>query len=504
MQEKRLLLQEIASATQVPHSGNLDDVGITAFLRDSYPLRVIADCLEPRKSIVLGERGAGKSHLFRWLTAPEAYRSLLDSIRVRSFGYHLLSNVKGAKSEHITEMVPRSFLPGFCATHRGANFPDAAALDELCHHYPHEDDLVVFWLGLLAKVILGASEDREQHYVPATIVQELGNWLPGELHSIDRWFPAATEHKDSIYRILKDFDDHLTESETPLGVAYDDLDRLGLSNFTRSRIVGSLLGMWAGMGRSWKSMRPKIFLRPDVYKRRVLSHSYVSGFPTFCEIYWDARSLLSMCFKRLANRSGETTRDWLRAGGVNPIEEPDLGWDFEPSLSDADVKRLVFGIVGQHVSARPQKADSYDWLWIHLRDANGRVNPLVVLELFHHAALMELDEPRASDDSLIHHTHLRSALSKASLARIAELESDFLWLPRLRDHLREKTVPMPETVFLRIIEETNWENDTEDRPSPAPLPFLEYLNEIGIIHRSENGYVHFPDIYLYGLGMQRR
>jgi hypothetical protein len=443
-----------------------------------YPVPEHLPASQPAVTLVLGYRGSGKSTLFR-----AVFKDEKDGYVVRP--------------AHLTSANAR-WIPAHPV---GSGFPDARGLQAFMRSRPEDSQHAAdFWLAYLVRAIA-------EHVLPAhrqamdSIVAAPGA-DPVQVH--DAFLRAGQEPLIALDAL----DRHLRESNAWLVVGYDELDRLGgFDAETMSWAIRGLLGFWAIQYRRWERLRPKIFMRPDLYLRHAeLVGPDVTRLATNrIELGWSDRSLLAMLLKRITTADDRFLEYFQRHLRLQNRDE--LGW--EPVLFDAEDARLAIErLIGTYMGANVKKGLSFHWILDHVRDGRGHAVPGALVELFEKAAAIERDTPRQSSPHLLHPTALRLALEDVSRSQIAQaIAKDWPWLHGVKERLSGQGVPFERRALEDLLGK-DWDQDWGSQPGlRPPVPdarvLVDYLVELGILRQRPSGAIDAPSLFLYGLGLRR-
>ncbi|MFM6071233.1 MAG: hypothetical protein ACKPB9_06550, partial [Dolichospermum sp.] len=95
--------------------------------------------------------------------------------------------------------------------------------------------------------------------------------LINKLPLLSAWFPLVCQNIDKINSALDLLDQKLIELDQWLFITYDELDRLGSSYHQLATPIRELLAFWLDRWRRLERIRPKIFLRTDLFREDFLS-----------------------------------------------------------------------------------------------------------------------------------------------------------------------------------------------------------------------------------------
>jgi len=159
-------------------------------------------------------------------------------------------------------------------------------------------------------------------------------------------------------------------------VGYDELDVIGGYDWRAMvQSIRGLISFWANNARRWKRIRPKIFLRTDLFRRHAQSFGadLIKLAANRAEITWSDRNLYGMLVKRLANAS-QDLRHYCEDARVKFKEDDDLA--LIPVIGESsDARPLIERIAGQYMGANFKKGRTFAWLLTHIRDGNGHAMP---------------------------------------------------------------------------------------------------------------------------------
>lgn len=463
------------------------------FLKNFLPVADYRRALEPDTLLILGGRGVGKTELFRLLAIPSGRESLVESLGIRS----------------LPSLKKTTWIAAFGRVRqRERRFPTPESVESRMQNATNID-WRTFWIGLILGVILQQNQPALRSPLCEEIPNSLLNALENKLSLISDWLPIAKENFERLNYALDKLDEKLVETDSWLFVTYDELDRLVPSYTELAAPIRELLAFWLDRWRRWERIRPKIFLRTDLFREEFL------GFPDASKLQahqirleWKHAWLYQLLVKRLANSGVEMAEYLQMIPGLISESKTRLGL-----VATSDEKlfgELIEKIIGKYMGSSPKKGYTYRWIPNHLQDAGGRIAPRSFLKLFSLAAdrrlgeLFEQSLPRTS--ALLHPSNLQGALMDTSEDRIRELaQEEYPWLEALKTSLKDLEVPMPRERFIEAIQSTRWSEKPEKQPPAFKADeILKYLLQLGIIENRSDGRINMPEIYLYGFKVKRR
>lgn len=443
--------------------------------------------LEPDVIVVVGDRGSGKSELFRAATNPDLISALARL-------------VPGARLGAVTP-DRATWYPAYPLERQG---PDARGWASLAGAAAGDrGEVQALWFAYLVRT-LGKELSPEWKERLAPLLEAPGGDGERCRSSFEAAHPAPLLALDAL-------DERLERENRYVFVAYDELDTLVVADWSALRtLVRELVSFWAGHSRRWRRIRAKLFVRSDLYRRvDMVGADFIKLAANRAELIWSDKNLYAMLAKRIINRS-EALAAYCRPK-LEAIEDPVLGCI--PVFKSAnDARPLVERMVGTYMGANARKGLSFHWLLDHIRDGNGRATPRALVRLVELAAGEELRAPQATGMQLLHPVSLRRALDEVSRQHVQGLTDLFPW-QGLKARLEcAPTVPWERrevTELLRSSWEEEWGEGGIRPPAPTPQELVDYLIEIGIFRLRRGGTVDkeridVPDLFLAGLGLKRK
>jgi hypothetical protein len=483
-QDRELLLDELIDLCKQGQAEN-EPEDEQAFLRHFLPIRVHYRILEPDVQLIIGDKGAGKTQVFRALSYAR--------------GREALTRLAALHGRNAVDLKRAAWQIGFASS--GQEFPPGTVL-RLFASKRQPVDLQSFWLALLIRVLCQANEVRFTE-LPAPLQAPMRGLSP----QIDSWYALLDAHLGALFAVLDATDRRLQEEDRYLFIIYDDLDRVSPGDWkTLQTVLQGLVQFWAASGRRYKRLRPKLFLRRDLYERAALFGPDIAKIAAHrVELLWDTREFYGVLFKRILNSTGELA-GFLGSSLPRAESSQELG---KIPLLDSELPfaPAVEKLFGKYMGPDARKGFTFRWVPNHLKDGHRRIYPRPLLRLVEAAAELEKRDGKAHHmGQLIHHTSLRGALDKVSEYRVQELtQEEFPWLNRIQATLFHASfvVPAERRVVLKSLN-IPW-GEAEDRPpSTEPSDILEYLVKLGIFQTRLDGRIDVGDLYLRGLHLKRK
>jgi hypothetical protein len=442
-----------------------------------HPVKEHLRMLDPDVVLIVGPRGSGKTEIFRALTDANLAQAVSAEADVMR-----LPNVE--KTE---------WLKGFPLGRAGF---DTSGLRRFIDTNG-VNAVEGLWFAYVLRQLRGHLDVQDSSL---KAVFEAPGGAAGEVYNA--WRAA----QDAPLLALDRLDERLEDEDRHVFIGYDELDVLGGSDWqAMADAVRGLVAFWAAYARRWKRIRPKVFLRSDLFDRFATSGGadlakLAAG---RVELSWSDRQLYEMLLRRIANSSEKLAAYIL--GGQTKVtwrQVPTLG--LVPTLDRwTDARFVIERMVGPYMGANRQKGLSYRWPLAHVRDGRERAVPRPLVRLFEEAAHIEASSPNAVGGMrILHPMSLRKAIDRVSSEHVDHARDEWAWIDELKRRLNGVLVPAER----RDVEGVLGDGDAWDTPRPSSnaREFLDYLVEVGILRERSDGRLDAPDLFLYGLGLKRK
>lgn len=469
-EERKALLQDLAGLRAD------DDDATTQDPKWFLPLGSHVRALRMETLIVRGGRGAGKTALFHFLSH---LNSLGDTLR--------------------DWPVPKGvvWVAGF---DRGSEHPSEEVIGRFAQdHDKDEEQLRLFWYGWLCLRL--AKHLRRPLSTPS--LAKLAE--SGTVADPTRIALVTRTNLTALSGWLDILEAELAKKEETVVVTYDRLDRIKGTGDIGSRMTTSLLALWLAFADRYRHLRPKVFVREDLFQ------TALSAFPDASKlearsvsIEWRVEEIYRVLLKHMGNLSDQL-REWTSTGAKRvEFELGELGWSPPQSLPETgspSQKEFVVHLVGEKIGSGQKKGYTHRWIPNHLQDAHGNIVPRSILSLIRNAAEVAINQGAgARGTRLLTPGELQGALEKTSLRRVAELKEEFPVVVRL-ENLRGREVMMRRRDAVEALSRTS---DSSDEFGNDGESVLRRLIEIGVMKERTDGRIDVADIYGKGFGIIRR
>lgn len=458
------------------------------FLKNFLPIADYRLVLEPNILLILGGRGVGKTELFRLLAIPLGRKYLVESLEIRS----------------LPTLSQTTWIAGFGRTRQAEQRFPTPEIVEMQMDKATNIEWRSFWIGLILGGLLQQEDFKFKDFLGEQIETEIANILRNNLSRLSIWQPIVNQNLEKLNSVLDKLDQKLIEADDWLFVTYDELDRLVASYTALASPIRELLALWLDRWRRWDRIRPKIFLRTDLFREDFLSFPDASKLQAHqIRLEWKHSWLYQLLVKRLANSGTDMTEYLQNIPGLIIENKTGLGWT--ATLNEKLFEELIERMIGKYMGANAKKGITYRWIPNHLQDAGGRIAPRSFLKLFALAAQSRIQQhfPVEQNTVLLQPSDLQGALMNTSDYRIRELQEEYPWLESLKTSLVNLIAPMPKETFLEAIESTTWSPEKQP-PVTKSEKILQYLLQLGIVESRSDGRINMPEIYLYGFQVKRK
>lgn len=432
-----------------------------------------ANALDPQRSLVIGNRGVGKSFWSAVLTH-QATRDAVASSYPR---------------------LPLQRIQAVLGFHEDAGkvnddpAPSPAVLKAL-HDEGHEPEVI--WRAVLLKALRA----------------ELGVNLPVSLKDIIAWNAEDVERSECA---LRHADSAFVENGKIFLIVFDALDRLGRDWDVIKPLTQGVLRLALDM-RGFKAMKAKVFMRTDQSKDDTLFRFADSSKLRSDEVklVWRREELFGLLYKYLG--ADEAARpSLLRLAGSadsDRFAERLLG---EEALQE----QFFYRLAGEYMGAGPKRGRTYTWIYDHLADTFGETSPRSFMTAIQKSA-EHVPQPR---DTAIDHAGIRAGVQEASKVRVRELKEDYDWIDKVLGALEGLEVPCEPSVFLgrwqvrNTIDGIKSDATAQSRflplevianPDNPEAALLRAMANIGVAEFRTETRINMPDIFRVAAGIKRR
>lgn len=435
-----------------------------------YPLKGYTFIFDPRKFLVLGQKGVGKTALFSALKNNEYAKALAKYLNVNIEQY-----------EHTEWIV---------GTSQATNYIDIFGC------LSNEEQIRGFLYYETLRILL-----ENDCNLKKIICESSAAYMFDKAFEVEQCKHLTGEVAYRLNQLLGEVNKHYKEENVVVTIIYDALDRV-VAPENRGKFVSALINMWYMNENTMQNIRSKIFLRKDIYDREVNVPDKVKLKNYSVTIAWEYDQLFAMIWKRAISVS-EPVKNLYEKIMQKQIREV-YGLGYIPIVSEEENRSMLSALIGVKMGSS-KKASTYNWFKNRLADTQGTIVPRSMIDIFAKAAGKEI-ELRKEDYQpairlVIRPRCFEDVLPEVSEKRVIDLKEEFREYASFLDSLKD-------TVQRSPVDEKTLGNALERNGFGNPREEISNLINIGILKQyqrkiSDPIRYHFPDIYLRGLGLQR-
>lgn len=465
-EERKQVLEALSRIAPDSASAEHEFDSLEKLKQNFYPRKDYRFIFEPKKYLILGEKGVGKTALYAVLGFPEYAKAM---------GKYCAAST--------SELEATEWIKGL---DKDDKFPSKAIFSHVGRK--NTDFQRKFWKQLIITQLR------------KTVIADWSQFL------------AETEHADEIrldddIRVLDTGYQHTVAYKT---LVYDYLDLLlPEEGGIRGKLISVLLDVWREIDNRFSRVRCKIFLRRDIFEREVEITDKVKFDNNIASITWEYDQLLNVVWKRFWYASEEKLPEEIKRWFTQAPHQnlPVLG--MLPEARDVENRELLKLLVGENMGSS-NKAFPYNWVVYHISDTQRKIHPRNLLTLFQHAATSQLKAEMIDAPKYLAPKNMELAMKKVSEERVNDIKEEYPNLASVFTRLREfiERMPVGEAALDKAI------GDTIGQAQELSIPKVkELLESIGVLYEykfnrkaketlSEKKY-HIPDLYLFGMGLKR-
>jgi hypothetical protein len=438
--------------------------------------------LSPDRPLVLGGRGAGKTF---WL---ESLRDK-DKRELVAVAFDMPALAKTVVKVGFSASAPDPEL----------FLPDSRTLGNLLGKRLEPYDI---WSAVVLAAIVGRKK------LPGETWEKTVEWVSGNGEAVSRLLQSAESENSK-------------QGLTQL-ILFDELDRTAPRSWEATQDLVRGLLMTALEFRSYRTLRIKLFIRPDMLERRVTAFPDASKLiDNAVNLAWSDTDLYGLLWQYLGNGAKPDLAALFRkhAEAITRTQWKQIDHSFpvpEPLRTDAELQqRLFHALAGKTMGGGPNRGDTWKWLPNHLADENGYVSPRSFIKAVLHATNDSAKrDPSAKEATPLLWRAIQEGVAEASKTRVNELGEDFPWVADALLPLTGLAVPCSEKEILQLWKQAGTlkivsERDTGRLPpvnvrSEEPRTLLTVLVALGVFRIMSDKRINMPDIFRVEAKMPRR
>lgn len=386
--EKKRLKQEILVnlKDKMPqlYAENIDDFE-DEYQSNRYFYRLcMEDLFNQNKILVLGNKGTGKSYIYKSLKNEHIVNELQKRANKTNFNYHFL---------HIVEKNKKIDTVKF----------DDVVISDNKEQYFERFWTVYIWNAIMLERPYGYISDLELH----TIKDD---------NETARRFKETIQSDDAIIAIENDLyklDQYLLDCQnSQLIIIFDELDNI-VKPHKWSERISPLVNLCKKM--NYSSIFPKLFLRSDLFEKISNINNKKELANRTISIEWNRQELFAYFFKLILSHSKAEFFNLTKKYGyypafyINKVEANIAKSGDQPPLDDYTLKHLCATFFGKYadVNNTPRYGESYDWFFTNLKNANDTISLRPFIDLLSISVTHALNEDHSDNPILpqYYYTH---------------------------------------------------------------------------------------------------
>lgn len=446
--------------------------------------------LDPNRSVVVGDRGTGKSF----------WTSVLINREIKNL---------------VARWYPRLGLEkvvgqlGFSDAEMQADHPSRSEIASIAAAGFAAEDL---WRAVLLQ------------FAPVDFDGKLNKKVSWKKQV--EWVATDPARRNAQFRII---DQLLQKQGKTYVLVFDALDVIA-DNWGGIRAQLEGLIRLALSVRALQAVRIKLFIRPDMADDRRLWEVGDASKLRHREVFltWKRRDLYGLLWTLLANveedgkDAGKSFRESCAKLFQVKFDLQEESWRPPVNLvEDEDIQQQIFrALAGDYMGAGPTKGDTYKWVTNHLSDAAGFAAPRSFL-----LAMKEGVVTTKSKETVLDKIGIESGARTASKVRVEELSEDYRWMNTVLKDMEGLVVPLTEQDLTsrwkqkktlstikslaeseqrdrRFIPPGEVLNATSDADAHAQL--VQQLVRLKIFFLLHDGRINMPDLFRLQANVKRK
>lgn len=452
----------------------------------TFTPQVHQGALDPARTVVIGDRGTGKS-FWSSVLVNDAMRQRVAR-QYPALGLDRVVGALGFSSDAFANPGPTANVIGRIGSNEGRT--EALWRSVLLAHSPF----------------------------PPAALKALGN----DWERATDWVLDDPALRNAEFRAL---DEALARGARVYVLVCDALDLIAERwADIRSRMRGLI--RVAVAVRSLRFVRMKLFLRPDMAEDHAmwavgdaskLRHNEVL-------LRWRRRDLYGLLWTLLANATDGGCAFRKHCGGLPGAEfsHEDDSWRPGRGLTEDDARQetIFHALAGQWMGRDRRRGNTFTWVPNHLADAVGFAAPRSFL-----LAMRDAANTTKSPEFVLDRAGIEAGVRKASVVRVAELAEDYRWMPLVLAALQGLTVPIDQDQLVDRWRERNTltalrslvEQEGQDQRFIPPGLVLDATDEsnayqnliatmigLRIFFELTDGRINMPDLFRLDARIKRR
>ena len=332
--------------------------------------KCMEDLFNTNKILVLGNKGTGKSYIYRSLKEPSIVNELKKRANI-SLNKLMFIHVVDSRRKFDTIKF------------------DAMQINNSELFYER------FWIVYIWNAIM-----QEQPFGYESVLQK--RQIENDT-STAQWFESVIRNDEmmvSIENDLKQLDEYLYKRNARTIFIFDELDNI-VKPHKWSERISPLINYCKQM--TYSSMFPKIFLRSDLFEKITGINNKNALSNKAINIEWNREELFAYFFNLVLSQSFNPFFDLMKkspdfpSSYVNKITGKIRNNSNQPMLDEYTLRHLCYVFFGRYADTEksPRYGESYDWFFKNLKNANDTISLRPFIDLIS----LSVNEALVDDES---------------------------------------------------------------------------------------------------------
>lgn len=489
---KKIILSNLKDKMPQLYAENIKDYNDELISGRYFFRSCMEDLFNPDKILVLGNKGTGKSYIYRSLREKNIVNALQERANKTSLNCEFI---------HIIDDHKRI---------------DTIKFDNV--DVPNDFFFERFWtVYIWNAIMLDAPYDYKSSLNVVPIFDDV------KTASRFKEIIASDESMVQIEEDLRNLNIYLKNKNSKIIIIFDELDSIVKPHMWSERI-SPLINLCRRM--KYDSISPKLFLRSDLYEKISNLNNKNELANRTISIEWNQEELFAYFFKLILSKSWNEFFELMRLyqyypnSYVNKVVKTIQNLSGQPPLDDYVLRHLCATFFGRYSDTNnsPRFGESYDWFFKNLKNANDTISLRPFIDLISEALVHAFREDSTDCPVLPQYYYtFGKTRAKAVEHHFRDLSSEKgnEDLIPIFDYIREKAPAYlkreqlsQKDMFslLDLILADGKLKENKDRDSIISLLVVNGIIHIVFVRIGNNVYrnFHFALLYKYYLGLKNK
>jgi len=489
------ILKDLQENMPKLYAEDIEDFDIEFKEKRYFYRECMEDLFNPDKILVIGNKGTGKSYIYRSLKNQYIVSELRERANKESNDYMFIHAVE-----------------------RSSKMIDTIKFDS--DDFSNGTDLFFerFWTVYIWDAIM---LEKPYGYETSLDVKAIK-----DDNATAEWFRQIIQSNEQVMKIeedLSNLDKYLYHNnKEQIVIIFDDLDVI-VKPHKWSERISPLINLCKKM--SFNCISPKLFLRSDLYDKITNINNKNELENRTIDIEWNRQELFAYFFKLVLSNSKDRFFRIMQLYDyphiyTNKVKSNLTKAGNQPPLDDYTLKHLCSVFFGKYADTKgsPKFGESYDWFFLNLKNANGTISlrPFIDLLTISIREALKKDKTEIPILSPLYYTNgqARSEAVENHFKDLASERGNVDLIP-IFDYIRDKAShrykkeQLTQQEFFELLDLILDNCDLKDNHTKDQI--IDFLTINGIIRskfirlgNSVHKNYQFALLYKYYLGLQSR